>query len=160
MDQFDVTRKARRGGHRLLVVEQHIARLGRVVIGQAFTQYVLMVEGHRCPDTPDVRDNLHHLALHAVATIASEVIPDHFKAVLGNGEWKRLGEVLQAIAAGDQAGIQGIFLRGLDDARRHVGATVGGIHVHRVFGVALEHGQLAWGQAVFVLVSALRGNGE
>ncbi|MCY1506934.1 hypothetical protein D9M68_411940 [compost metagenome] len=161
MDQQHVARQARRRGDPLLEVEQHVARLGRVVVGQVGAEGELVLEVHQRVAAAGLRGGLGDQAAHAAAAIAGDVVPDDFQAVLRDRE--RVGgiEVLQAVAALHQLGGGGVLLRRGDHRVRRAGAAVGLVHRNLVaVRIALEHRQLAGGQLVLVLVDVLRGDGE
>ncbi|MNQ42116.1 hypothetical protein D3C85_558130 [compost metagenome] len=159
--QQHVTGQARRRRHPLLEVEQHVALLARVVVLQLVAEGELVLEVHQAVGAVGLRSRLGHQTAHAAATIAGDVVPDGFQAVLRDREGVGGAEVLQAVAAFHQFGVGGVVLGGLDHVGRNGGRAVGLVHRHFVgVGVALEHRQLAGGQLVLVLVDVLRGDGE
>ncbi len=161
VDQQHVTGQARGRGDPLLEVEQHVARLVRVVVLQVGTEGEGILEVDQLVGAVDLRSGLGHQAPDAAAAIAGDVVPDHLQAVLRDRE--RVGgiEVLQAVAAFHQLGGGGVALGRLLHRRRDGGAAVGLVYRDLVgIRVALEHGQLAGSQLVLVLVDVLRGDGE
>ncbi|MNT16673.1 hypothetical protein D3C72_1517870 [compost metagenome] len=161
MHQQHVTGQARRRGHPLLEVEQHVARLVRVVVLQLVAEGELVLEVHQAVGTVRLRSRLGHQTAHAAAAIAGDVVPDGFQAVLRDREGVGGAEVLQAVTTFHQLGVGGVVLGGFDHVGRNGGRAVGLEHRHLVgVGVALEHRQLAGGQLVLVLVDVLRGDGE
>ncbi|MNZ91107.1 hypothetical protein D3C78_1100810 [compost metagenome] len=161
MHQHHFAGQPRRRGHALLVVEEHVAGVGRVEVLEAVAVAELLPEVHRRVGAVRQRGGLHVVAPRAAATVAGDVVPDHFQAALGDGEGHGRVEVLQAVAAGNQAGADGVAGHGLVDRLGQVGAAVGGEDAQVVaVRVALEQGQLPGTELLAVLLGVLCGDGE
>ena len=108
-----------------------------------------------------MRHGLHVPAVH-VQAIAGVVVPDNFRARFGNREGKgAVREVGDTIATVNQLGLTGSRLDLVIDRLRVTNSTLGLVDRHlEGLGIALEHGNLARGQVVLVLLVVLRGDDE
>src|SRR5690606_6888899 len=118
-------------------------------------------ELHQAVAAIDLGGRLSHYAASRAATVAGDVVPDRFQAILRNGEGDGCVEIFQAVAAAYQLGLGGVALRRVVDALRHGGAAPGFENRQPVgLRITLEHGDLTRRQVVLILLVVLRGDGE
>jgi len=161
VDQQHTTGQARRRGHLLFEVEQHVAGVFRVEVLHLVAEHELVSEVHQAERTVGLRRGLGHQARHAAAAIAGDVVPDDFHAAFRNRERHGGFEVFQTVAAGHQIGMGGVLLDGGEHISRHGSAAMGRVDRHlEGFRVTLEHRVLPRRQLVFVLLDVLRGDDE
>ncbi|MNE29784.1 hypothetical protein D3C80_1232750 [compost metagenome] len=113
--------------------------------------------------TIDLRHGLDRPALDVLAAETGHEVPVDLYATLGDRECvvTRIGEIAQASAFVDQLHIDRTFLRRGVDSHRYRSGTVTWIDRNLVsVRVALEHGELAGGQLVLVLLGIGRRDGE
>src|SRR3989344_2706999 len=159
--QQHVTCQTRRSRYALFEVEQYVAWLAVISILQCATEGELILEIHQAVGTIRLRSRLGDQTLHAAATVAGDVVPDGFQAILWNRERVSLVEVLQTVTALNHLGVDGVVLRSSQNSIWHGCRTMSWEHRHfETFRITLEHRQLTWGQLVFVLINVLRSDGE
>src|SRR5690606_29527303 len=161
VNQQYVTGQTRRSSYALFEVEQHVAFLALVHVGQRTTEGELVNEVDQRVGTVGLRSGLGHETLDATTPVTGDVVPDNFQTVLRDRE--RVGgiEVGQAVAVLHHHGVGGVALGRFDHAIRYAGATVSRVNRHAVaLRITLEHGQLAGGQLVLVLLDVLGSDDE
>ncbi|MNG03552.1 hypothetical protein D3C84_866380 [compost metagenome] len=124
MHQQHITSQTRRSSHQLLVIEQHVSWVRRIKVGNAITEGELIFEVHRHKTAIGQRCGLHMAALGAAATVAGDVVPHYFQAILRDGKGHRGGEVLQTVAAVHHSGSCRILPGRLIDKVRRIGGAV------------------------------------
>ena len=161
MYQQHVAGQAGRLGDLLLEVEQHVAVLLGVVVGQGVGIDHLVDELNQAEAAVHLWRGLGDDAPRRAAAVAGDVVPGDFQAVLGNREGDGLLEVFQAIAAADHVGLRGIARGGVIDMLGHGRAAACLVDRQAVaVRIALEHGDLPRRQVVLVLLVILRRDGE
>ncbi|MNO80128.1 hypothetical protein D3C76_713200 [compost metagenome] len=162
MHQQHVAGHAHRLGDARLVVVEEVFRVLRVQVGHALRHCQVFLVAHRGVDAVDLRRGGDRGAQDVHAAEAGDVVPHHFQAVLRNreGDPAAVAEALQAVAAFHQGGLQRAGPGCLVDEVGSRGAAMAGVDHHLVVGVALEQGDLAFGQLVLVLIDVLSGDGE
>src|SRR5690606_10424191 len=84
--QQHVTGQTRRSGHALFEVEQYVAFLARIEVGQRIAEGELVLEVDQRVGAVRLRSRLSHHTAHAATAVTGDVVPDHFQAVLRNRE--------------------------------------------------------------------------
>ncbi|MCY1507191.1 hypothetical protein D9M68_414590 [compost metagenome] len=153
VDQRHGTGQARRRHDFLLHVEQVVGRLLRVEVGHVLREGRGLAHLHGRERAAGLRSHLGDDAIEVAAAETGQVVPHHFDAALRNREGVEAGllEVLQAVAVVHALGRHRALLRRVIDGLRGGGAAAGRIDRDLVgIRIALEHGQLAFGQLVLV----------
>ena len=140
-----------RCGHHVLVEEQGVVQVRR---RQAFAT----VDEHQVTFALDqhVVATLEHGGVvgdhaHLLATVAGDVVPDHFLAALRNREGNAGGSALDAVTTGDQAGIGGVVARGVVDTLRRGGTAASGQHAQVIVRTLFQQLLVTRGQQGLVL---------
>ncbi|MNJ47623.1 hypothetical protein D3C77_427850 [compost metagenome] len=161
MQQHHVTGQTRRRRYALLVVGKNIGAAGLVVTTHVLRKGHFVFELNDREGAIDLRRRLHHLPPLVEATVAGQMVPQHFDTVLRDreGEAARITEIAQTIAAIDRLGVQRTLFRSIVNLLGGCSCPVCGVDRNLVgVGVALEHRQLSGAEFVFVLLSVGRGN--
>ncbi|MNQ79778.1 hypothetical protein D3C85_947310 [compost metagenome] len=154
MNQQHTAGHACRRGHSLLRIEQNVGAFIWLGVRHFPRKPGLDFDLHQGVIAVDLRRGLDLAIDIAVAVGASQVIPHHFQAVLGNRERvvARLLEVLQRIAVIGRFGGHRAFFHRVVHRLRCRGGALGLVHRNLVaVRVALEHRQLPGGELVLVL---------
>ncbi|MNN26053.1 hypothetical protein D3C81_1395480 [compost metagenome] len=154
---------ARRRGHGLLAVVEDVLGGLRIGVRDAPGERALLLDLHDGVATVGQRSGLGDLPrVVAAAAIARKVVPHDLETALRNRERNvvRL-DLLRTAELLHQLGIQRALLRCIGEFLGNSHAAMGRIHRHLVaVRVTLEHGQLALGQLVLVLVDIVLGDDE
>ncbi|MNO91303.1 hypothetical protein D3C76_828430 [compost metagenome] len=154
VQHYGIARQARRRGHAVAQVVQHVTRLAIVKhIGTGKR----LLQAHRGKAPIATRcDAVRSQAETAVAW-PGEVVPQHLQTVVGPGECQHAVKAFHAVAVIDQASAGSIVPGPFAHLRRYRDTAVRRVHRQaKRLGVALDQGHLPRRQLLTVLPVVLR----